>query len=202
MHNVRFTSLLALCAALAACSDSNTNRGIATPDKAPAFDVAPAADGALIDLATGAAVVFTADDVDATQAATGGRASGHADITVSSIQEQYSFIALSTNPSPTAKGEVQGKATSGGTTVLELHANADCLVTIGNQAWVSGPIERLNGQPTTLHVLFRVMDRGEGANDPPDLASQLFGTGPQGCSSRPNLPLFSSGKGNIQVQPR
>lgn len=207
MSNVRFTSILALCAALAACSDRPANRDITAPDATPLFAVGTLSEGSATDLATGEAVVSTSD-VGAEQAATGGRASGRADLTFSTtFGEQYSFIALSTaGPLFAAKGQFQGKIQFGSAT-YDLHAEVNCLRIIPpNRAVVSGPLTKftIDGQPQPMNfdILFEVQDNGEG-NPTVDLGSALAGvsSGIQACrlfqfSQRP------SQDGNIQVSQR
>jgi hypothetical protein len=190
MSNVRFTGLVPLCAALAACSESASNSAVTDPH------------------------VGSALQARAEQAATGPRASGHADITVGTTDTKYSFIALSTGPSsPNAKGQVEGHITvtaMGTTTTTDLHAEVDCLrfigptATEGPQAVVSGPITK----PQTLvgqHLLFRVQDNGEGGTAL-DRASELEirsapATGqPPVCTQTPP-DVQDSQNGNIQVRP-
>ena len=88
MSKVSLSSLMLLCAALAACSDSDTNRTVTAPDVGPAFSEAPAdlgvgltVDGPFdLTLATEAS---SAQMAAAPQAASGGRASGHVGFTFS-----------------------------------------------------------------------------------------------------------------------
>jgi hypothetical protein len=206
MSNVRFTGLLALCAALAACSDSPQNRGVTAPDVGPALTEA-AADQAFIPLAGGDAVGIT-EQIGPEQAATGGRASGHFEIDFGGgATEEASFIALSTAPPPpfAAKGEVEWRFRSA-TTTLRIHVNVTCLSIVGNDAWFSGPIEKfiLNNQPVQPflpNAQWRVRDNGEGASSPPDMASQgFYAFSPQDCQFRIPFFLFPSTNGNIQVR--
>jgi hypothetical protein len=202
MSNFRFTGLLAVCAVLAACSDSPTSSA------RPSFDVSATDDA----IAARTVDPATAEQVEPTQAATGGKASGHADALTfgGAFRDTYSFIALSVSPMPgapfAAKGEFEGGFTNvTGTTDVRVHADVNCLrILAGNQAWVSGPVEKLiiNGQqqPTTLHVLVRVVDLGEGANEPPDLISFISFTGNQGCQLLIPLALVPNERGNIQVK--
>jgi hypothetical protein len=205
MSNIRFTGLLALCAVLAACSDSPTSRSIAPPRTAPSFDVLTNADPfglRTVDLSA-------LGEIGTEQAATGGRASGHADIPTfaGTFRDHYSFVALSTAALFGAKGEFEGgyDLVAGGLTV-RIHGDVDCLVIMGNQAWVSGPIEEyiVNGVPlptTNRQFLIRVIDNGEGANDPPDQASFIAEPFvPQTCRNRAPLILSQNERGNIQVQ--
>jgi hypothetical protein len=204
MARIHAALLFGFTLALAACDDSATRPIVTAPDAGPTFDAAATG---FTPVGGGDAILLT-DDVGTEQAATGGRASGHADIvsTQFGLAEKYSFVALSTDPFPNAKGQMQGTIVNAAGTVLELHIEVDCLAITGNQAWVSGPAKKfvINGvpQPTNFDAQFRVQDNGEGANSPPDLASVLFFSSPQGCQFRPALPMTPSEDGNIQVRER
>jgi hypothetical protein len=191
MSNVRFTGLLALCAALAACSESAPNPAVTAPH------------------------VGSALQARAEQAATGPRASGHADITVTTAgateQHKYSFIALSTGPSsPDAKGQAEGHITDAMGSTRDVHADVDCLrfigptATEGPQAVVSGPITKLRvnneeRDPQGQNLLFRVVDNGEGGTAV-DEASRLLIISDFDCRSTGG-DVFDSENGNIQVRP-
>jgi hypothetical protein len=211
MLSTRFRGLLALCAALAGCSDSAPSRSIAPSDAVPSFEAS--ADP----LALRAVDLLALGEVGTEQAATGGRASGHADIPTfaGTFRDHYSFIALSTAPTATepfaAKGEFEGgyDLVAGGLEV-RIHGDVDCLAIMGNQAWVSGPITKyiVNGQslPTTNRTfLVRVEDNGEGATEPPDRASFIAEPLipiPQRCRLRAALVMSVNENGNIQVEQR
>jgi hypothetical protein len=199
MTKIHAALLFGFTLALAACDDSANRPSVTAPDAGPTFDAAATG---LTPIGGGEAILLT-DEVGTEQAATGGRASGHADVAQFGLVEKYSFIALSTGTFPDAKGQMQGTIVSGAA-VLDIHVAVDCLAITGNQAWVSGPVTKfvINGvpQPTNFDAQFRVQDNGEGANSPPDLASVLFNSSPQGCQFRPALPMSPSENGNIQVQ--
>ena len=199
------------CIAAAACSDSPT-RGIASPELLPSLDASTPTDADPL-------AHRTLDDdggleaVGAEQAATGGRASGHADgPTLGGFaRDEYSFIALSTAPTTTApfaaKGEFEGRFVEPGLEV-RIHANVTCLAIVNNQAWISGPVERFirNGEPVEpvppgfREFLVRVADAGEGGSEP-DLMGLILGRAlPQTCRNRnPALVLSPSEMGNLQV---
>lgn len=205
MSNIRFTGLLALCAVLVACSDSPTSRSIAPPRTVPSFDVLTDADP----FALRTADLSALGEVGTAEAATGGRASGHADIPTfaGTYRDHYSFVALSTAALFGAKGEFEGgyDLIAGGEAV-RIHGTVDCLSIIANQAWVSGPIEQyiFNGvpQPTTnRQFLVRVTDNGEGASDPPDRPSFIAEPFiPQTCRNRAAVTQSDNESGNIQVR--
>lgn len=210
----RTTALtLAMCAALAACDNETSAPGITAPERASADLAATMADPGPTpyDWAEFALAADPSPDqlVGVAQAATGGRASGHFELSApfgNRATEQYSFTALSTNPPPTAKGEVELHTLFTFGVEGKVHIDIDCLVVVGNQAWFSGPARRfvLGGveQPPGLYLAFRVEDNGEGANAPPDQASIAFGSPPMGCSLMPLFPLTPSANGNIQVRQR
>jgi hypothetical protein len=201
--------ILSFCIAAAACSESAT-RGIASPELLPSLDASTPTD-------VDPLAHRTLDDdgslepAGAEQAATGGRASGHADGPTFGgfARDEYSFIALSTAPTATApfaaKGEFEGHFVEPGLEV-RIHANVSCLAIVGNQAWISGPIERFieNGQPVEPvpfpEFLIRVADAGEGGSNPDLMGAILFRAFPQSCRFRnPALVLSPSEMGNLQV---
>lgn len=207
MSTMRFTGLVIACAAFAACSDSPSNRSITAPDTRPSADVAT--DGLIPVI--GAEIVSEesmAADVSADAAATGGRASGHYALNLAGgvLLESTSFVALSTDPTPTGKGQVQWDATNGATT-FKVHADVACLSIVGNQAWVSGPIDRfiVNGEPVTpafANVQFRVIDLGEGGGTVEGGSQLYYAVTPLACASHLPVPMYVSNEGNIQVQQR
>ena len=201
--------VLATCVALAACDNDTQVSGITAPETADlAASVAdPGAtpyDWAEFALATSPSADET---IDAAQAATGGRATGHFELSMpigNRAAEQYSFTALSTDPAPTAKGQVELHTLFAFGAESMVHIDVDCLVIVGNQAWFSGPAKRyvVDGvpQPPGLYLVFRVEDNGEGANDPPDRGSPAFGGPPMACALMPPFPLIPTANGNIQVR--
>jgi hypothetical protein len=209
MFNRHAEVLCGLAFMLAACADSATNRTIAAPDARPALDVAAApGDITVTDLATDEELVVAAD-VGTEQAATGGRATGHADITISTAPttpaRRLSFSALSTGAFPNAKGQAEVHIVSS-LGLTDVHADVDCLAILGNNAWVSGPVTkfRRNGQDVPFlpgfQMLFRVQDNGEGGTTV-DGASLIVGSfTARVCRLRPMLLILAtSDDGNIQV---
>lgn len=203
MPNRHAAILLGLCVAAAACAEKPVARTIAPPDAAAAMNLAEEA------LALRSVDLSALEDVGATQAATGGRLSGHADIPTfgGAFRDHYSLVGLSTDPAPGAKGEFEGGyETPDGSLVVRFHADIDCLVVIGNQAWASGPIREyiVNGvslPPGNRQIFVNVTDRGEGAKSPPDLPSFIGETfSPQICRLRLALAQTPNEKGNLQVE--
>jgi hypothetical protein len=194
-----------ICAALAACDGSTSVRDVTAPDRGSVLFSATPTDpsSTLYDWADPAP--GESGPIEATQAATGGRATGSWRLVTpifNRAAEHYSFTALSTGPLGAAKGEVQLHTIFVGGIPSNVHIDVDCLVIAGNQAWFSGPARRwvLAGveQPPGLYLVFRVQDRGEGSNAPPDLASPAFSGPPMGCRFMPPFPLVP--EGNIQVR--
>jgi hypothetical protein len=201
MSNTRATIVLGCCLALVACDRSTSNPTAPVSRSTASADVLPSS-LTPIGLADPIAALSTAG-LSAAAATTGGRASGHADVTQFGLDEAYSFTALSiaATKTETAKGEMEGTI-SFGTNNLELHVDVNCLSIAGNTAWVGGLTTRfvVNGvtQPN-FEMLWEVRDNGEGANSPPDEASVLYFAFPQACRSQFDLAPTPSQNGNIQV---
>jgi hypothetical protein len=196
---------------LAACADNVRKPNLTAPDVAPSFDLAGSGDMATLSSAVGVR-----------RAATGARASGHAEVFRPAFQAlyKYSFIALQTEPTlaapAAAKGELQATIvrTTGPTTVTEtIHADIDCaefldipIPIFGRMVNMSGPIKKWtrDGQPVPYasgeEVLFTVQDNGEGNNATrPDRASAIVpDDGPQICREL-FIGMGDTERGNIQV---
>src|SRR5437868_5131106 len=124
---------------------------------------------------------------------------GRADIDASAHTDaNFSLVAIQH-----ANGEVSGEYTdqfgqgNGG-----FHATVNCLLVVGNQAWISGVITS-GGVPgvdfTGLPVITRVADNGTSANDPPDAISFSFIGNPAPCTAAPPLPLLPMTDGQVNV---
>jgi len=149
-------------------------------------------------------------------AAGGARASGHADIHGTPVQnvrdEIFSFTAVSTNSPPLAKGQVTVHYVRFTGEEVAVWAEVTCLSVVGNEAWVGALVRRfvfdgqeqpaLAGRP----MIFRLRDMGEGQGVT-DLASLVFFPPAPGdqlthCITRPAFPILrESTNGNIQVEP-
>ena len=221
MSKLSLSSLIVLCTALAACSNSDTNRTMTAPDARPLFDVAPSdlRGGATVDgpfdlaFATGAVSTQVAASV---QAASGGSASGHAALSfnppfLNLVTEEYSFVALRTDPlTPfAAKGQYDMTLTTATGAVQEIHGKVICLSTVGNSTNIAGQITSVvvNGIPRPLsaaqsHNVWTVTDNGEGTPDRVSimpffpLPGALFH-----CTTGWIIPSFTNQAGNIQVTP-
>jgi len=223
MSKKSINGLMVLCAALAACSGTDTNRTVTGPDVRPAFSEAPAdlgfgltADGPFdVTLATEAASAQMA--ASAPPAATGGRASGHVGFNFSVpfggnlASENYSFVALATDPlAPlAAKGQYEMMLTLATGVVQQVHGDVICMSTVGNTTRIAGQITKLwvNGvqRPLTgaTHNFWTVTDNGEpGSTDITSL--MLFSTAVNAqihCTTGWTPPSFPNQEGNVQVQP-
>lgn len=222
MSKVSLSSLIVLCAMLAACSDRDTNRTLTAPAVRPAFSEAPA------DLSFGFTVdgpfdvVFgieaqSAQMAAAAQATTGSRASGHVGFNsgvpaLGIASEQYSFVALSATPAGTvaANGEYELMLTTAAGRQNKVHGNVICMSTLGNTTRIAGIITNVwvnNVQvpiagPT--HNFWTVTDNGEGQGTTDTASLMAFTIAPGAqfhCATGFTPPQFSNQEGNVQVQP-
>jgi hypothetical protein len=83
------------------------------------------------------------------------------------------------------------------------HAEVNCLLVVGNQAWISGTITS-GGVPGTdfagLPVITRVADLARSANDGPDAISFSFIGNPTPCTAAPNFVLLAMTDGQVSVK--
>ena len=226
MSKVFRSSVIALCAVLAACADSGTNPTLTAPGAGPAFNESLAdlrgavtADGPS-DLFLGLGNASTQQAAAAPQAATGGRASGHVYLTLGTgfftniATEQYSFSALSTSNSPTpfaAKGQYDLTITLANGVVQEIHGEVICMNVTGNTARMVGQITNVvvNGipraiNPATSHNIWNVTDNGESQPTTDTASPMIFfpaAIAPLHCANDFIPPQFTNEKGNVQVQP-
>ena len=201
MSKASVANLLVLCAALAACAD--TNGPVTAPDARPALSEAAADVGASytidgpIDLGFGSdeasaqlagAQVLGAQLAASTRSASGSRSSGHVGLTFpvnpGIVSEKYSYVALSTDDPATplsAKGQWEATYTTGAGNTLRFHGDVSCMITFGNTARVAGPINRIwrDGvqiplNPNLTHAFWVVVDNGEGVGSgTPDQVSLI-----------------------------
>ena len=129
-------------------------------------------------------------------------ASGHANLTINGGLQTYSFNAIQHK-----NGSVSGHFTvdSRGQNI-NLQGDVTCLIITGDEAIIGGIITHItpNSDPAYSSLLgqpfvLRVVDNGEGANDPVDLVSDV--NAPADCSFGPSLPLVPLEAGNINVNP-
>jgi hypothetical protein len=166
-----------LCAAVLAGCDSGLEPTATTAPGPPLFNQGS---GPVVQSATGA---------------------GH--FTVGGELRTFSFTALKY-----ADGSVQGEyELFSRLTGARIHGDVTCLTVVGNRAWIGGRQEHGTEQFTPgLENGFRVVDNGEGANDPPDQMSLMFVNAPPGfaqnyCNFMPPAPALNPIEaGNIQVR--
>ncbi len=226
MSKVSRSSVIALCAVLAACADSPTIPTVTAPGAGPAFNEsvidlrgAVTADGPF-DLVLGSGYASTQQAAAAPQAATGGRASGHVGLTLGTgffttiATEQYSFVALSTSNSPTpfaAKGQYNMRLVTASGVVQEFKGVVICMGVSGNTARMAGQLTSvvINGIPRPInpnqsHNIWKVTDNGEGQGISDTVTPMIFfnaAFAPLHCASDFLPPQFANQNGNVQVQP-
>ena len=99
----------------------------------------------------------------------------------------------------TVTGQWQDTFFGRGTPAVAVHVKVDCLVVVGNEAWVSGVVRR-PGFLAGLPAITRIRDNGTSANDPPDQVSFTFIDIGVTCTDQPDLPLFDLINGQVTVQ--
>jgi hypothetical protein len=120
-------------------------------------------------------------------------------------------VAYSLNPIKHQDGAVTGEFeeqvhSATGEFVRRTHGTWICLTVTGNVARAGGVVTEGSGNapPPGTEVFVTVVDNGQGANDPPDLASP-GGSGPGTaivhCATGLRRPLFPVVLGNVQVRP-
>lgn len=105
----------------------------------------------------------------------------------------------------TVSGEFELHATTAtGAPLAHTHVTITCFTIAGNIARIGGVVDRSNFAPPGTPGYITVVDNGEGANDPPDLASSPNigpGTDIAHCVTGFPQTLFSVDQGNIQIRP-
>ena len=208
-----------LCAALAACADTATNRTMTAPDVRPTLSEAPADfsvgftyDGPF-DVAFGAEAAAT-QMAAAAQAASGGRASGHVGLNLPAspgvVSEKYSFVALSADPSTpfAAKGQYEMQLTTATGRTNKVQGDIICMGITGSTARIGGQITKIwvnNVQvpiagPT--HNIWVVVDNGQATPDQVSLMQYTIAPGAQAhCATGLPSVVFANQEGEVQVQP-
>ena len=233
MSKVSFASLMVLCAALAACSNRETNRTVTAPDTRPAFSEAAADLGVAYTLDGPSDLTFASEDAfaqlagaqllgaqlaAAPQAASGSRASGHVGFPVGVLplgtgiaSEQYSFVALRTDPATpdAAKGQFEVMYTTPAGGEIKIHGDVVCMNTFGNNARVAGQITKVwrNGvqSPITAntHAFWVVVDNGEGQATTDLVSLVRFSNAAIAqtyCATGFLSFVFPNQEGNVQVE--
>jgi hypothetical protein len=205
MSKASLSSLMALCAALTACSDGPTTHTLTAPDARPSLGEASADAGGSYTIdepdAAGSArgdafaqlagaQTLGAQLAASPRAASGSRASGHVGLAFPAnpgiVSEKYSFVALRTDPATplAAKGQYHVQYTTGACNTIKIHGDVDCMITFGNTARASGPITRVSRDgvevpinPNGTHAFWVVVDNGEGAGTPDQVSLARFSNG-------------------------
>ena len=129
-------------------------------------------------------------------------ATGSGQIHVSGELRTFTFNAH-TDSSGVTSGETQAFSRSAG---VRWHGSIDCLNIVGNVATMSGVVTDIDPVvPPFLvvgsHIVFQVIDNGEGSNSVPDLISLTFfnGTVNLGCTGLGVFATIPVEHGNVQV---
>lgn len=130
---------------------------------------------------------------------------GHGNVPIAGDLQTVSFHARQTGNGTAAKGSLVVNSRGQDTRVF---STIDCLSIFfdGRTAFMSGVITQSNNPtfPEGSHTYFTVRDNGEGANDPPDLMSDISifsSTSTITCNNMMLLPFMVIEAGNIQVEP-
>ena len=231
MSKASVTSVIVLCAALAACSDSTTNRTLTAPDAGREMSEAPVELGSFtLDGPSefGLASEQSAAQLDGARmlgaqlaasapSASGSRSTGHVGLFTTGpatgiASEQYSYTALQTDPATlAAKGQYEIQYTTVTGAEVKIHGEVSCMIAFfGNTARAMGPITNVwrNGVPSPItantHAYWVVVDNGEGAANPDWVSLMRFGNAgiaQNFCNNGFGSQVFVNQEGNIQVQP-
>lgn len=222
MSKLSRTGLLAFCAPFAACAENETNRAVTAPEVGASYNEIPGElrGGATMDgpfditFENAAASMQMAASA---QAASGGRASGHVAFAFSPpwfgvASEQYSFVALRTDPATpsAAKGQYDMTLTTATGVVQEFHGKVVCMTVVGNTARVVGQLTSVvvNGiarpiNPNGSHNIWNLTDNGEGKGAIDTASPMIFfpaAVAPLHCANDFIPPQFASQAGNVQVK--
>ena len=99
----------------------------------------------------------------------------------------------------TVTGQWQDTVFGRGNPAVGIHVEVDCLVVVGNDAWLSGIVTRPDSL-AGLPAITRVRDNGTSANDPADQVSFTFIDTDATCTDQPDLPLNDLINGQVTVQ--
>ena len=223
MSQVSRSSVIALCAVLAACADSATTPLVTASGARPVSIALPAdlRGGSTVDGPSDVTFASEASSTQlaaSTQAASGGLASAHVAFTFSPAwfgvaSEDYSFVALRTDPlTPfAAKGQYEMRLTTATGVVQQFHGEVVCVATVGNTARIVGQLTKVmvNGIPRPInpnfsHNIWNVTDNGEGQGTTDTASPMIFfpaAIAPLHCATDFIPPQFPNQEGNVQVRP-
>jgi hypothetical protein len=135
------------------------------------------------------------------QAEVGPSANGHGNLTIAGGLQTLSFHAREFRDG-TVTGSTVAKSRAQN---VRIFADLDCLFVVGNTAVLSGVVTQSDNPlfPVGRGAIFRVVDNGEGANDPVDMMTDviIFAV-PSAlrCQTNFSAPLMPVEEGNIQVR--
>jgi hypothetical protein len=205
MSKASVSTLIVLCAALAACTDGATNRTLTAPDARRDLGEAPADVGFSYTVDGPADLGIDSEDASAqlagaqmlgaqlaasAQSVIGSRSTGHVGLFTTGpatgiASEKYSYTALQTDPATlAAKGQYEIQYTAVTGTEIKIQGEVSCMIAFfGNTARAMGPITKVwrNGVqiPITAntHAFWVVVDNGEGAANPDFVSLVRFSNG-------------------------
>jgi hypothetical protein len=133
---------------------------------------------------------------------------GHAEfVNLFNNHLRYSLSAIR-HRDGSVSGEVEEHAeTAAGVFIRRGHGTVTCFTINGNIARIGGTVDRSSASnlPPGTEFFLTVIDNGEGANDPPDMAtspaSGSIGVAARHCTNGFDRPIFTIDRGNIQVRP-
>ena len=230
MSKVSLSSLMVICAALAACADPVTTAPAARPslDEAPAdlggsytldglYDLGSESEAASAQM--GATLLAPVQMAASAQAASGSRATGHVAFpsgwpNTPITSEKYSFSAIGTDPvTLAAKGQFEIAYTTGAPLPVgdvRIHGEVTCMIVFGNTSRVVGQITKVwrNNVPSPItantHAFWVVVDNGEGAANPDLVSLARFSNAAIAqnyCVNGFGSAVAPNQEGNVQVQP-
>jgi hypothetical protein len=125
---------------------------------------------------------------------------GHGNLTIAGGLQTASFHAVQ-HQDGTITGSLVAKSRAQD---VRIFADIDCLSVLGNTGTLSGVVTQSNNPtfPEGNRVWFRVIDNGEGANNPPDLMTDIIlfpATSMFNCTTNFNFALLPIEEGNVQV---
>ena len=132
-------------------------------------------------------------------------ATGHAEIEVDeggeTLWQKYSFTAQRVGKTQRVQGQWEVKQDLGGDEAAA-RGRVTCFVAVDSMARIAGVVDHTDDAafPRGSFVVFKVVDEGEGTNEPRDQASVLRSSAdPEGFCGGDTPPLTDILSGNIQV---
>jgi hypothetical protein len=218
MSKVSVSGFMALCVALAACSDSSVSPAVTSPNSRAALSEASAdyavsyIDDGSVDVNLALETAAQSAQLAASAQTIVNRASGHvgfnSGLPIGLASEQYSFVAL--NSATGTKGEYEMTLTTVAGRQNKVHGNVICMNTVGNTTTIAGIITALwvNNVPTPIpaaptHNVWTVVDNGEGQGTVDSASPMGYSIAPGAafhCTTGISQPMFPIQQGEIQVR--